>query len=101
MTALKDLIRDNWLGLTVLAVVATLAGVFFRSMSHRRGGTAERAARLPASPGEGALSLADELKRFRLSTLIFRGPVNRIDDDDLDLALGWNQLQPQLLLQRL
>jgi hypothetical protein len=30
---MKDLIRDNWLWLTVLAVVAPLAGMFFRSMS--------------------------------------------------------------------
>jgi hypothetical protein len=33
MNALKDLIRDNWLWLTVLAIVASMAAVFFRAIS--------------------------------------------------------------------
>jgi hypothetical protein len=33
MSALKDLARDNWLWLTVLAGVAILASLFFRSMA--------------------------------------------------------------------
>jgi hypothetical protein len=33
MSALKDLIRDNWLWLTILAIVASVAAVFFRALS--------------------------------------------------------------------